>query len=143
MTETVLRSFDEAVQLFHHYPPQPLKYIDILAAGMEALQTANRDLGLALSEDEIDYLWRYFTRLERNPTDTELMMFAQANSEHCPPQDFQRGLDNRRAVPAEVVVQHDPQHARIASARNHRRLFRQFRNHGGRACAPVLSAARW
>jgi len=83
MTETVLRSFDEAVQLFHHYPPQPLKYIDILAAGMEALQTANRDLGLALSEDEIDYLWRYFTRLERNPTDTELMMFAQANSEHC------------------------------------------------------------
>src|SRR3982751_2850721 len=83
MTETVLGTLDEAARLFHHYPPQPLKFIEMLTAGIGALQAANRDLGLALSQDEIDYLWRYFTRLERNPTDTELMMFAQANSEHC------------------------------------------------------------
>ena len=83
MTETVLREFDQAQQLFHHYEPQPLKSVDILADGMAALQRANRDMGLALSDDEIEYLWQNFSRLKRNPTDVELMMFAQANSEHC------------------------------------------------------------
>ncbi len=83
MTETVLRDFGEARQLFQHYEPQPLKSVDILVGGIPALQLANREMGLALSEDEIDYLWQYFSRLKRNPTDVELMMFAQANSEHC------------------------------------------------------------
>src|SRR3990170_5424184 len=83
MTETVLDTPAAAAQLFHHYPPQPLESVDILAGGIAALARANRDMGLALSDDEIDYLWQNFSRLQRNPTDVELMMFAQANSEHC------------------------------------------------------------
>jgi phosphoribosylformylglycinamidine synthase len=57
--------------------------VDVLGGGREALTAANRELGLALSDDEIDYLLDSFSRLARNPTDVELMMFAQANSEHC------------------------------------------------------------
>ena len=83
MTEAVLDSDADAEALFAHYPPQPLTHVDILAGGREALVTANGVLGLALSDDEIDYLVDNFTRIERNPTDVELMMFAQANSEHC------------------------------------------------------------
>ena len=83
MTEAVFGSFDDAEQLFRHFPPQPLKTVDVLTGGKEALQKANSELGLALSSDEIDYFAAYFIRIERNPTDVELMMFAQANSEHC------------------------------------------------------------
>ena len=83
MTESVLDSIDAADELFHHYAPQPLTTVDILAGGRAALLAANGELGLALSEDEIDYLVENFGRLGRNPTDVELMMFAQANSEHC------------------------------------------------------------
>jgi len=70
-------------RIFKHGTPQPLSSVDILSAGRAALEGANRELGLALSADEIDYLVENFTRLGRNPTDVELMMFAQANSEHC------------------------------------------------------------
>jgi len=83
MTESVLLDEREAEKLFHHVAPQPLKTVDILTGGRAALEQANRTLGLALSEDEIDYLLDNFTRAGRNPTDVELMMFAQANSEHC------------------------------------------------------------
>jgi len=83
MTESVLESLDAADELFHHYAPQPLTTVDILKGGRAALVTANGELGLALSEDEIDYLVDNFGKLGRNPTDVELMMFAQANSEHC------------------------------------------------------------
>ncbi|MDB5812167.1 MAG: phosphoribosylformylglycinamidine synthase [Betaproteobacteria bacterium] len=83
MTETVLDSLEQAAELFRHIPPQPLATVDILKGGKAALEMANRDMGLALSADEVDYLWQNFTRLKRNPTDAELMMFAQANSEHC------------------------------------------------------------
>lgn len=83
MTETVLTSLDEANRLFTHVEPQPLTTVDILGGGRDALVAANGDLGLALSPDEIDYLVENFTRMGRNPTDVELMMFAQANSEHC------------------------------------------------------------
>ena len=83
MTESVLDTPDAAVGLFHHYSPQPLKPVDILAGGTAALAQANREMGLALADDELDYLWQHFSRLKRNPTDAELMMFAQANSEHC------------------------------------------------------------
>ena len=57
--------------------------MDILGGGIAALERANREMGLALSDDEIEYLLGHFRRVGRNPTDTELMMFAQANSEHC------------------------------------------------------------
>jgi phosphoribosylformylglycinamidine synthase len=83
MTESVLDSIDAAEQLFHHVAPQPLTTVDILAGGRAALVKANGELGLALSEDEIDYLNENFVKAGRNPTDVELMMFAQANSEHC------------------------------------------------------------
>ena len=64
-------------------PPRELTTVDVMAGGRAALEAANRNLGLALSDDEIDYLVENFTRMGRNPTDVELMMFAQANSEHC------------------------------------------------------------
>ena len=83
MTETVVRSPDQAQPLFHELAPQPLAFIDIIAGGRGALIDANQTLGLALSDDEIDYLLDAFNHAGRNPTDVELMMFAQANSEHC------------------------------------------------------------
>ncbi|MBK8761834.1 MAG: phosphoribosylformylglycinamidine synthase [Sulfuritalea sp.] len=83
MTESVLDSIDAARELFHHVAPQPLTTVDILGGGKAALVAANTGLGLALSDDEIDYLVENFGKLGRNPTDVELMMFAQANSEHC------------------------------------------------------------
>jgi len=78
MTETVLASFEEAAKLFEHVPPRPLRHVPL-----STLRTANTELGLALSEDEIEYLERAYRAIGRDPTDAELTMFAQANSEHC------------------------------------------------------------
>jgi phosphoribosylformylglycinamidine synthase len=83
MTETVLGSLDAADQLFRHFAPRPLATVPVLAEGRAALERANAALGLALSPDEVDYLLEVFIRLRRDPTDVELTMFAQANSEHC------------------------------------------------------------
>ncbi|MDH5601394.1 MAG: phosphoribosylformylglycinamidine synthase [Gammaproteobacteria bacterium] len=83
MTESVFSEVEEAERLFHHAEPAPLQSVDILTGGRAALVKANTDLGLALAEDEIDYLVENFSAMKRNPTDVELMMFAQANSEHC------------------------------------------------------------
>ncbi len=83
MTESVLETVDAAEDLFRSQAPQPLNSIDVLGAGRAALAAANEDMGLALSADEIDYLAEAFIGAGRNPTDVELMMFAQANSEHC------------------------------------------------------------
>jgi len=82
MTETVLLDRGEAARLFEHEKTRPLRSVS-LASGREALVRANSELGLALSDDEIDYLVQNFAVLMRDPTDVELMMFAQANSEHC------------------------------------------------------------
>jgi phosphoribosylformylglycinamidine synthase len=78
MTETVLRSFDEAGRLFDHVAPRPLQFISL-----KKLKEANREMGLALSDDEIEYLEDAYRALGREPSDAELTMFAQANSEHC------------------------------------------------------------
>ncbi|MBL0209124.1 MAG: phosphoribosylformylglycinamidine synthase [Propionivibrio sp.] len=84
MTETVLGDFEQSAELFRHFPPTPMASIDLLGGGRVALVAANSRLGLALSDDEIDYLVELFViKTRRNPTDVELMMFAQANSEHC------------------------------------------------------------
>src|SRR5690606_18886177 len=72
-----------AVRLFQSATPAPLQSIDILDGGRDALERANKEMGLALAEDEIEYLYENFLALERNPNDIELYMFAQANSEHC------------------------------------------------------------
>ncbi len=83
MTETVFQNLHDAEQLFACHPPKPSQCIDVQGQGRLALEQANRELGLALTEDEIDYLLESFRRLARNPNDVELYMFAQANSEHC------------------------------------------------------------
>ena len=84
MIEAVLADFEQTAELFRHFPPKPMSSVDLLAGGRDALVEANTRLGLALSDDEIDYLVDLFVvKTARNPTDVELMMFAQANSEHC------------------------------------------------------------
>ncbi|MEY2948322.1 MAG: Phosphoribosylformylglycinamidine synthase, partial [Pseudomonadota bacterium] len=83
MTESILAKREDALALFTELQAQPLLHVDVLKGGRAALVTANQEFGLALAEDEIDYLLSSFQQLGRNPTDVELMMFAQANSEHC------------------------------------------------------------
>ena len=83
MTQVVFKSADELNVLFSHAVPRPMASVPVLAQGRAALVDADRALGLALAEDEIDYLVKTFTGLGRDPNDIELMMFAQANSEHC------------------------------------------------------------
>ncbi|MFK8082283.1 MAG: hypothetical protein AB8B97_18505 [Granulosicoccus sp.] len=92
MTETLIELPDQLDTLFSHAQPAPLVTVDVLADGVEALQAHNSAMGLALSDDELDYLEQSFSRLQRNPSDAELMMFAQANSEHC------RGIGNTKRV---------------------------------------------
>jgi phosphoribosylformylglycinamidine synthase len=83
MTESLLASPEEADCLFADAEPRPMSTVDLLGGGEAALREADTRLGLALADDEIDYLVQSFVALGRNPTDVELMMFAQANSEHC------------------------------------------------------------
>ena len=83
MTESVFNKIDDATALFSETEPKPLNSIDILGQGKDALVKANSEFGFALSDEEIDYLTAAFNKMGRNPHDIELMMFAQANSEHC------------------------------------------------------------
>ena len=121
MTEAVFNDMEEAAVLFSHAEPSPLMRIDVMGGGCEALERANGELGLALSADEIDYLVESFQGLGRNPTDVELMMFAQANSEHC----------RHKIFNADWIIDKQPQE---------RSLFKMIRN--TTECSPddVLSA---
>ncbi|MGH8457953.1 MAG: phosphoribosylformylglycinamidine synthase, partial [Nevskiales bacterium] len=83
MTETMLADSNALAQVFDAPPARPLRTVDVLGGGRESLMRANREWGLALSDGEMDYLAENFRKLGRNPTDAELMMFAQINSEHC------------------------------------------------------------
>jgi phosphoribosylformylglycinamidine synthase len=83
MTESVAFERGAAAHLFDEQPAAPMAHVDVLGHGRDALVHANAEFGLALSDDEIDYLVAAFRKLKRNPSDVELMMFAQANSEHC------------------------------------------------------------
>jgi phosphoribosylformylglycinamidine synthase len=83
MTESVMFERATALGLFTELHPAPMEHVDVLQGGRAELVAANTRFGLALADDEIDYLVNAFTTLGRNPTDVELMMFAQANSEHC------------------------------------------------------------
>ncbi len=139
MTETVLDSLKEAANLFHHISPKPLTTVDLLSGGRAALEAANREMGLALSEDEIDYLLDNFQRMKRNPTDVELMMFAQANSEHCRHKIFNADWIIDGARQDEVAVRHGAPHARAASARHGGGVFRQRGDHGRRRDRAILS----
>ena len=93
MTQLVLDSLEQAAGLFSHAQPKPLRVVDVLGGGRAALEQANLALGLALADDEIDYLVKSFGDLGRNPHDIELMMFAQANSEHCRHKIFNASWD--------------------------------------------------
>lgn len=83
MTESAMFDRAQALNLFTELHPAPMAHVDVLGGGKAALLAANTEFGLALADDEMDYLVNAFTQLQRNPTDVELMMFAQANSEHC------------------------------------------------------------
>ena len=122
MTEAVLPSSAAAARLFSTAPPAPLLRVD-LSGGRAALVAANQSLGLALAEDEIDYLLTTFKRLGRAPTDVELMMFAQANSEHC----------RHKIFNADFVIDG------VAQPKS---LFAMIRNTHAQAPAGVLSAYR-
>ncbi len=99
MTESALPSREAAARLFDERDPDPMVHVDVLDRGRQAIEEADRDFGLALSDDEVDYLVDAFTGLRRNPTDVELMMFAQANSEHC----------RHKIFNADFVVDGEPQ----------------------------------
>jgi len=125
MTESVLDSRQAAAALFTRLPPASLAHVDVLKKGRAALAAANRDWGLALADDEIDYLLHAFLRLGRNPTDVELMMFAQANSEHCRHKIFnaQFTVDGaRQEQTLFAMIRHTeqcaPQHTIVAYADN-------------------------
>ena len=122
MIEAVFEELDAAAQLFAQEPARPLQFIS-LGAGCAALIEANRRLGLALSEGEIDYLFDTFIRLGRDPSDVELMMFAQANSEHC----------RHKIFNAQFVID---------GVAREKSLFAMIRNTHVRAPAGVLSAYR-
>lgn len=99
MTEQVLTAFDAAKALFTHAPARPLRRVDVLEGGAAELRAKNAEWGLALADEEIDYLVDSFKALGRNPSDAELMMFAQVNSEHCRHKIFNASwtLDGRDA----------------------------------------------
>ncbi len=121
MTETVLTEEAHASALFATHDARPLVRVPLRAEGRAALERANRDLGLALSDDELDYLVRSFGALDRDPTDCELMMFAQANSEHC----------RHKIFNADFIVDGEPQPAS---------LFQMIRATTAASPAGVLSA---
>ncbi|KAA6182685.1 phosphoribosylformylglycinamidine synthase [Thiohalocapsa marina] len=121
MTEVVLFDLDAADRLFRQAAPRPGVSVDVLGGGRAALAAANGELGLALSDDELDYLAESFATLGRNPTDVELMMFAQANSEHC----------RHKIFNADWIIDGEPQS---------RSLFKMIRNSTESAPVGVLSA---
>jgi phosphoribosylformylglycinamidine synthase len=133
MTETVLRSFDEAGKLFDHVAPRPLKFISIAK-----LQEANREMGLALSDDEIEYLEDAYRKLGRDPSDAELTMFAQANSEHCRHKIFNGDwIIDGQSQPQSLFAD-DPAHARSLTAGHGGRVLGQRCDHGRRNGAALL-----
>jgi phosphoribosylformylglycinamidine synthase len=121
MTEAACLAVADAAALFAHHPARPLAQVPLGADGHAALGAADARLGLALSADEIDYLVRAYAKLGRDPTDVELMMFAQANSEHC----------RHKIFNADWIVDGEPQP---------KSLFAMIRNTHAKSPGGVLSA---
>ncbi|GAB3531066.1 phosphoribosylformylglycinamidine synthase [Photobacterium alginatilyticum] len=121
MMEVVFTEMEAASALFKQAEPAPVQSVDILAGGRKALEEANVSLGLALAEDEIDYLVENFTKLGRNPNDIELMMFAQANSEHCRHKIFNAdwtidGVDQEKSLFKMIKNTYEQNHDYVLSA---------------------------
>ncbi len=133
MTESAWADSVEPVGLFHAAPPRPLRHVALGVHGSEALARANRDWGLALSSDEIDYLVRAFHALGRDPTDVELMMFAQANSEHCRHKIFNADF----VIDGETMPRSLFAMIRATYARNSRGVLSAYRDN-----AAVIEGAR-
>ncbi len=121
MTESVAFERDAARHLFDEQPAAALEHVNVLGQGRSALADANRRFGLALSDDEIDYLVAAFTGLARNPSDVELLMFAQANSEHCRHKIFNATFridGEERPLSMFAMIRHteatSPQHTLVA-----------------------------
>ncbi len=132
MTESVF--FDGEQELRALFTPsiaKPMEHIDVLGRGAQAIVAADRELGLSLAPDEIDYLVAEFQRLGRNPTDVELYMFAQANSEHCRHKIFNASWTIREETESGIVSQRQP-----------RSLFQMIRNTNEMSGDGVLSAYR-
>ncbi len=121
MTETVFERMEDAARLFGRETPRRPERVPVLDDGRDALVKANVKLGLALDSEEIDYLVASFSSLRRDPTDVELMMFAQANSEHC----------RHKIFKADFIVDGDPKP---------RSLFGMIRNTHEHSPAGPLSA---
>jgi phosphoribosylformylglycinamidine synthase len=125
MTESAMTTREQAFALFTELQPEPMDHVDILGGGRAALEQANVAWGLALADDEIDYLVKAFNDLKRNPTDVELMMFAQANSEHCRHKIFNAdftidGVRQERSMFGMIRHTHQtsPQHTVVAYSDN-------------------------
>ena len=125
MTESALLEPTQTRHLFDELPAAPMAHVDVLHGGRAALLAANTEFGLALAPDEIDYLVEAFTQLQRNPTDVELMMFAQANSEHCRHKIFNAEFRIDAQVQAQslfAMIRHthqtNPQHMLVAYSDN-------------------------
>jgi phosphoribosylformylglycinamidine synthase len=125
MTESILAKQEHALALFTELQAQSLLHVDVLEGGRGALAKANQEFGLALAEDEIDYLLSSFKQLGRNPSDVELMMFAQANSEHCRHKIFnaQFTIDGKEQTHSLFGMirhthQQNPQHTVVAYSDN-------------------------
>ncbi|GAB2473183.1 phosphoribosylformylglycinamidine synthase [Comamonas humi] len=151
MTESVFATQAEAEQLFSTLQAQPMEFVDVLGGGRAALETANKQWGLALADDEIEYLVDAFKGLKRNPTDVELMMFAQANSEHCRHKIFNAnftidGVAQEKSLFGMIrnTEQLSPQHTVVAYADNAsimeghavERFVAKFDSKAGAASAP-------
>lgn len=125
MTESVCFEREHAAQLFEARVAPPMQHVDVMGRGLEALEQANAEFGLALSSDEINYLFNAFRQLGRNPSDVELTMFAQANSEHCRHKIFnaQFTIDGQRQAQSMfAMIRHteaqSPQHTVVAYSDN-------------------------
>ncbi len=121
MSESVLSDLQAAAALFAEDQPRPLAAVDILGGGLAALQQADAELGLALADDEMEYLVESFQKLGRNPHDVELMMFAQANSEHCRHKIFNASWDidgeaQQKSLFAMIKNTYENNHAGVLSA---------------------------
>lgn len=103
MTESLIADLEQIEYIFRHEQPKPLARVNVLESGLEAMKQVDQQLGLALAEDEMLYLLDSYAELGREPTDVELMMFAQANSEHCRHKIFNAswtidGVDQARSL---------------------------------------------
>ena len=138
MTESLMVDTQDPAELFHAAVPRPLRSVVLGEDGHAALERANADWGLALSSEEIDYLVKAFGALGRDPTDVELMMFAQANSEHCRHKIFNAEfiVDGARSPLSLFAMIRATYEAN--SCRRAVRLPRQCGGDRGTACGAIL-----